>query len=114
MSLCCHFLVATADENDDALAVFSEVNAVAGSEVDLVLEYTGTYAPDLREIPSPSRARAMVTFVSRNGAKRIPILSMAWTWTELGQPRDEYAGTATSIPANRLGNSSAEISASLG
>src|ERR1035437_7343334 len=45
------FLRTAANQNYQAVAILAEVDAVAGTEVDLVFKHAGTNALDLREIP---------------------------------------------------------------
>lgn len=47
------FLAATAKQDDNAFAVFAEVDPVTGFEIDLALIYTGADPFDVREIPLP-------------------------------------------------------------
>src|SRR5579862_5021464 len=44
------FLGTAAEQNDEAVSVLAEINAVAGPEIDAALEYAGTDTLDVREV----------------------------------------------------------------
>jgi hypothetical protein len=55
---------AAAKQDDKCLAVLAEVNAVAGAELELVFEHSGTDALDIREITERDPVTAVAIFAA--------------------------------------------------
>jgi len=65
------FLGAAAEQNDEAVSVLAEINAVAGPEIDAALEHPGTDALTFEKLPCVRRVNAVVTLAEACAPRRL-------------------------------------------